>query len=398
MRRAILPLVATLVLAAGSAAAQTWDEVLAKARGQTVYWNAWGGSQQTNDYIQWAAGRVREQFGVTVEHVKLTDTADAVARVVAEKSAGRASDGSVDLVWINGENFAAMKSQGLLFGPFAERLPHYALVDVQGKPTTVVDFTVPVEGMESPWGMAQFVFVRDTATLPDPPRSIPAILEWAKANPGRFTYPQPPDFTGSTFLKQALHELAPDPAVLQRPAAEAEFAGLSAPLWAYLDALHPALWRGGKAFPKTAPEQRQLLDDGEIDLSMSFDPLEAASSIKAGLLPETARVHTLERGTIGNTHFVAIPFNATHKEGAMVLADFLLTPEAQARKQDPRHWGSYTVLDLDRLTAEQRALFDAIPDDPAAPDPEELGVPLPEPHPSWMERIEAEWQKRYAKG
>jgi putative thiamine transport system substrate-binding protein len=398
MRRAILPLVATLVLAAGSAAAQTWDEVLAKARGQTVYWNAWGGSQQTNDYIQWAAGRVREQFGVTVEHVKLTDTADAVARVVAEKSAGRASDGSVDLVWINGENFAAMKSQGLLFGPFAERLPHYALVDVQGKPTTVVDFTVPVDGMESPWGMAQFVFVRDTATLPDPPRSIPAILEWAKANPGRFTYPQPPDFTGSTFLKQALHELAPDPAVLQRPAAEAEFAGLSAPLWAYLDALHPALWRGGKAFPKTAPEQRQLLDDGEIDLSMSFDPLEAASSIKAGLLPETARVHTLERGTIGNTHFVAIPFNAAHKEGAMVLADFLLTPEAQARKQDPRHWGSYTVLDLDRLTAEQRALFDAIPDDPAAPDPEELGVPLPEPHPSWMERIEAEWQKRYAKG
>jgi putative thiamine transport system substrate-binding protein len=398
MRRAILPLVATLVLAAGSAAAQTWDEVLAKARGQTVYWNAWGGSQQTNDYIQWAAGRVREQFGVTVEHVKLTDTADAVARVVAEKSAGRTSDGSVDLVWINGENFAAMKSQGLLFGPFAERLPHYALVDVQGKPTTVVDFTVPVDGMESPWGMAQFVFVRDTATLPDPPRSIPAILEWAKANPGRFTYPQPPDFTGSTFLKQALHELAPDPAVLQRPAAEAEFAGLSAPLWAYLDALHPALWRGGKAFPKTAPEQRQLLDDGEIDLSMSFDPLEAASSIKAGLLPETARVHTLERGTIGNTHFVAIPFNAAHKEGAMVLADFLLTPEAQARKQDPRHWGSYTVLDLDRLTAEQRALFDAIPDDPAAPDPEELGVPLPEPHPSWMERIEAEWQKRYAKG
>jgi putative thiamine transport system substrate-binding protein len=399
MRRAILPLVATLVLAAaGSAAAQTWDEVLAKARGQTVYWNAWGGSQQTNDYIQWAAGRVRELFGVTVEHVKLTDTADAVARVVAEKSAGRTGDGSVDLVWINGENFAAMKSQGLLFGPFAERLPHYALVDVQGKPTTVVDFTVPVDGMESPWGMAQFVFVRDTATLPDPPRSIPAILEWAKANPGRFTYPQPPDFTGSTFLKQALHELAPDPAVLQRPAAEAEFAGLSAPLWAYLDALHPALWRGGKAFPKTAPEQRQLLDDGEIDLSMSFDPLEAASSIKAGLLPETARVHTLERGTIGNTHFVAIPFNAAHKEGAMVLADFLLTPEAQARKQDPRHWGSYTVLDLDRLTAEQRALFDAIPDDPAAPDPEELGVPLPEPHPSWMERIEAEWQKRYAKG
>ena len=398
MRKLLLLLAVAAVLGSAQARAETWDEVLAKARGQTVYWNAWGGSQQTNDYIRWAADRVKERFGVAVEHVKLTDTADAVARVVAEKAAGRVADGSVDLIWINGENFAAMKSQGLLFGPFAERLPNYALVDTKGKPTTVVDFTVPVDGMEAPWGMAQFVFYHDTATLPEPPRSIPAILAWSKAHPGRFTYPQPPNFLGSTFLKQALFELAGDTGRLAEPVVEAEFVAATAPLWAYLDELHPALWRSGKTFPSTGPEQRQLLDDGEIDLAVSFNPLEASSGIAAGLLPETTRVYVLEKGTIGNTNFVAIPFNAAHKEGAMVLADFLLSPEAQARKQDPRHLGGYTVLDLDRLTAEQRAFFAAIPRDPASPDPEELGVPLPEPHPSWMERIEAEWQKRYAKG
>jgi putative thiamine transport system substrate-binding protein len=398
MRKLLLFLAVAAVLGSAQARAETWDEVLAKARGQTVYWNAWGGSQETNDYIRWAGDRLKERFGVAVEHVKLTDTADAVARVVAEKSAGRAADGSVDLIWINGENFAAMKSQGLLFGPFAERLPNYALVDTRGKPTTVVDFTVPVDGMEAPWGMAQFVFYHDTATLPEPPRSIPAILAWSKAHPGRFTYPQPPNFLGSTFLKQALFELAGDTGRLAKPVVEAEFTAATAPLWAYLDELHPALWRSGKTFPSTGPEQRQLLDDGEIDLAVSFNPLEASSGIAAGLLPETTRVYVLEKGTIGNTNFVAIPFNAAHKEGAMVLADFLLSPEAQARKQDPRYLGGYTVLDLDRLTAEQRAFFAAIPKDPASPDPEELGVPLPEPHPSWMERIEAEWQKRYAKG
>lgn len=398
-RRALALLLAgTALLGATTAQAETWDEVLAKARGQTVYWNAWGGSQPTNDYIRWTAERVRQDYGVTVEHVKLTDTADAVARVVAEKSAGRTADGSVDLIWINGENFAAMKEQRLLFGPFAERLPSYALVDVKGKPTTVTDFTVPVDGMEAPWGMAQFVFFRDTKVLPDPPRSVPAILAWAKANPGRFTYPQPPNFLGSTFLKQALYELTPDPARLATPVAEAEFAAATAPLWAYLDELHPALWRAGKIFPSTGPEQRQLLDDGEIDLAVSFNPLEASSGIKAGLLPETTRVYTLERGTIGNTSFVAIPFNAAHKEGAMVVADFLLSPEAQARKQDPRYWGSYNVLDPAKLSPAQQALFDAIPADPATPGPEELGVALGEPHPSWMERTEAEWQKRYAKG
>jgi putative thiamine transport system substrate-binding protein len=53
----------------------------------------------------------------------LTDTAEAVARVVAEKAAGRTEGGSVDLIWINGENFAAMKEQDLLFGPLPRICP-----------------------------------------------------------------------------------------------------------------------------------------------------------------------------------------------------------------------------------------------------------------------------------
>jgi putative thiamine transport system substrate-binding protein len=391
-------LLALSLLGPAPAAAQSWQDVLAAARGQTVYWNAWGGSQQTNDYIQWVADRVLEEYGVTLEHVKLADTADAVARVVAEKAAGRTEGGSIDLIWINGENFAAMKDQRLLFGPFTDRLPNHALVDVEGKPTTTMDFTVPTEGLESPWGMAQFVFVHDTAVLPDPPRSIPALLDWAKDNPGRFTYPQPPDFLGSTFLKQALLALIDHPALLQRPVVETDVERATAPLWKYLDELHPVLWRSGKVFPSSGPDQRQLLDAGELDIAVSFNVLEASSSIAAGLLPETARVYVLEGGTIGNTNFVAIPFNARAKEGAMVIADFLLSPEAQARKQDPRHWGSFTVLDLDALTPEQRALFEAMPEDPATPSIEALGVPLAEPHPSWMERIESEWQRRYGAG
>ena len=399
--RFMLLLLAILIAAAATpcgARAAGWDDVLARARGQTVYWNAWGGSQQVNDYIAWAAERVQERFGVNVQQVKLADTADAVARVLAEKAAGRNEGGSVDLVWINGQNFASMKAKGLLYGPYDARLPNYALVDTVGKPTTTTDFTVPVDGMETPWSMAQFVLVHDTATLPDPPRSIPAILAWARAHPGRFTYPQPPDYLGLTFLKQALYELTADPARLQRPVEEADFAAVTAPLWHYLDQLQPLLWRDGRVFPGTGPDQRQLLDDGEVDIAVSFDPLEAATAIAAHQLPPTARVYTLEKGTIANTSFVAIPFNARAREGAMVVANFLLSPEAQAKKRDPRSMGVYTVLDLAKLTPAQRALFEQIPSSPAAPTEQELGKPLPEPHPSWMERIQTEWQHRYVRG
>ena len=396
-RSILLGAIALGLAAPGAAAALEWEETVAKARGQTVYWNAWGGDERINAYIAWTGKRVAEDYGVTLRHVKLADTAEAVSRVLAEKSAGRDDDGTVDLIWINGENFAAMKRNGLLFGPFTQALPNFALVDFENKPTTLVDFTVPVDGLEAPWGMAKINFVYDSARIDETPASIPALLDWAKANPGRFTYPAPPDFIGSTFLKQVLIELTPDRAALQKPAPETGegFETATAPLWPYLEALHPHLWRGGKTFPASGNAQMQLLDDGEVDISISFYPSDAASLAINGRLPESARIFVLEGGTIGNTHFVAIPYNARAKEGAMVLANFLMSPEAQARKQDVAVWGDATVLDVAGLPAAERKRFEDLPAHPALLPPQALGPTLLEPHPSWMTRIEAEWQRRF---
>jgi len=383
-----------LPAAAGTA---DWPDIVAKARGQTVYFNAWGGGEQINAYIAWTAAQLDSRYGVKLVHVKLADTADAVARVLAEKTAERIEGGSIDLIWINGENFSAMKNAGLLYGPFAESLPNYRYVDTEGKPTVRSDFTVPVDGMESPWGMAQIVFIHDTARLGEPPRSMAALLAWAAANPGRFTYPAPPDFIGSTFLKQALYELAADPTILQQPATDENFAAATEPLWAWLDKIHPQLWRHGESFPQNTQMQRQLLDDGEIDITLTFNPGEASSDIAQGLLPDTVRSYVLEGGTIGNTHFLAIPFNASAKEAAMVAADFLLSPEAQLRKQDPAVWGDPTVLAMDKLEPADREKFSALPLGVATLSPAELGPALLEPHPTWMTRLEQEWRRRYAR-
>jgi putative thiamine transport system substrate-binding protein len=398
MLRALLAFALTLVAAGPGTAAdpRDWEATLDEARGQTVYFNAWGGDPQINAFIAWAGEQVRERHGITLTHVKLTDTSEAVARVVAERAAGRDEGGSVDLVWINGENFAAMKAQDLLFGPFAEDLPNFRLVDTEGKPTTLVDFTIPTDGYESPWGMAQFVFIYDTDAIADPPRSIPALLEWARANPGRFTYPAPPDFIGTTFLKHVLLELADDPEVFQDPVDDARFAELTDPMWDWLDEVRPHLWRSGQTFPPSGPALHQLLDDREVDISMAFNPAEASAAIHDGRLPETVRTFILEDGTIGNSHFVAIPYNASAKAGALVVANFLLSPEAQAHKQDPRVWGDGTVLDLDALDPEDRARFAALPRGVATLPPEELTPVRPEPHPSWMDAIKVEWLRRFS--
>lgn len=400
MKRLLASIAAALFMIAPAAAHATepmdWAEVERKAEGQTVYFHAWGGEPRINAYLDWAAGKVKNRFGVTVEHVKVSETATVVTQIIAEKTAGRETGGSVDLVWINGENFSTLKSQDLLAAPgWAQRLPNWTYVDVEGKPTVLSDFTVPTDGQESPWGMAQLVFMHDTRLLAEAPRSLAAIEAHVAAHPGRFTYPQPPNFYGTTFLKQALITLIEDPDKLTRPVDETSFERDVAPLFAYLDRLHPNLWRRGQAFPQNAAQMRQLLADGELDIAFSFNPSDASSAIANGELPDSVRSFVLDGGTIGNTHFVAIPFNSTAKEGAMVLANFLLSPEAQARKQDPQIWGDPTVLDVAALSNEDQARFTELDLGIATLSPEDLGATLPEPHPSWVARIERAWAARY---
>ena len=379
------------------AAAQSWDDVLARARGQTVNFNAWAGDEKTNAFIAWIGEEVQKRYGVRLNHVKLKDTAEAVTRVIAEKAAGRDSGGTVDLVWINGANFLALKEQKLLHGPFADRLPNWRLVDTVRKRSNVIDFTIPHDGYESPWRMAQIVFVYESKRVRDLPKSVPELLDWCKRNPGRFTHPSVRNFLGATFLKQALYELAPDASVLQRPATDEAFAAATAPLWSWYEALKPTLWRQGRQFPDNGPAQRQLMNDGEIDLMVSFNPSEAAVAASTGLLPDSVRTFTFSKGTIGNTSFVAIPYNAAAKEGAMVVANFLLEPATQAHAQDVRQMGNFTVLDLDKLAPADRKRFDELPRPAALPTNADLGTTLLEPHPSWMTRITAEWERRYTK-
>lgn len=376
-------------------AQDTWDQTLAEAKGQTVYWHAWGGDPKINDFIAWVGEQAMARHGVAIEHVKLASTADAVSRVLAEREAGTTSGGAVDLIWINGENFAAMKAEGLLFGPFAESLPNWPLVDVAGKPAVVTDFTLPTEGYESPWAMAQLVFEYDSARLPEPPRSLAALRDWIIAHPGRFTYPQPPDYLGTTFLKQVAYGTLADPSVMQKPLDEATYQATVAPMWDWLDAVTPALWRGGKAYPANEPALGQLLADAEVDIGFAFNPGRASAEIAAGTLADTTRTFTLEGGTIGNASFVAIPFNAAHKAGAQVVANLLLDPEVQARAQDPNVLGFQTVLNLSSLDDTARARFEALDLGIATLSPDQLGPVLLEPHASWMVRLSQDWIERY---
>jgi len=77
------------------------------------------------------------------------------------------------------------------------------------------------------------------------------------------------------------------------------------------------------------------------------------------------------------------------------VANFLMSPEAQVRAQNPEILGYGTVLDMDALSAADRAAFDALKLGVATLSPAELGAVQAEPHPSWMTRIADDWMQRY---
>ncbi|WP_255304443.1 ABC transporter substrate-binding protein [Cobetia sp. 5-25-4-2] len=375
-------------------AALEWNVIADKARGQRIDFHAWGGSEATNAYLRAQAEIAAREHGIEVRHVKIADTAESVSTLLAEKAAGR-SDGSIDVIWINGENFRALKQAELVWGPFVERLPNseYLLEEIGAR-----DFGLATEGMEAPWGRAQLIFMYDSALLESPPRSMRALLDVAKANPGRVTYPQPPSFHGTTFLKQALLELMPGEQreLLAAPvASDALFAEVTAPLWDYLDALHPLMWAQGERQPAGAEEQMKLLAQRSVWIALTFVPQEVANARQEGRLPPTIEPYIHDGGTLGNVHYLAIPASAPHKAAALVWVNQLMSAEAQAAKADPSRWGDETVLDVTRLPAAKRAAFDALPELAGGMSSEALGTPLSEPHPSWTDALEAEWARRY---
>ncbi|MEX1164949.1 MAG: ABC transporter substrate-binding protein [Nitriliruptor sp.] len=375
-----------------------WNDVVAAADGATLDLHMWGGSTEINRFVDEVYGPRLAELGITLSRVPLADTADAVNAVLGELEAGRSSGGSVDLIWINGDNFATMRQAEALLIGWAEELPNAELVDWDD-PAVAFDAGLAVEGAESPWGSAQFQFVHDTARTGEThlPRSYAELADWIVANPGRFTYPAPPAFHGTRFLKQWFYELSGGPDAWVGSFDEDAYAEAAAPLWALLDDLRPHLWRGGETYPGDIADLDQLFANGEVDLTFTLLPAGIGANIDAGTLPATARPFVFDTGTIADHHYLAIPVNAGDPAAAMVFADLVLDPDLQAAKLDPAGgWGDGLAIASDRVDAAQAAAVGDIVDDlgETAVDQERLAaVRLPDSLGALTRALDQDWDR-----
>ena len=309
---------------------------------EPVTFYGWGGDPQVNRWFDdVAAPALKERHGFQMKRVGMN--IDEILNKLHVEKLANSEKGTIDVIWINGENFAAARKLDLLHGPFTQLLPNFLkYVDVAA-PSVTHDFGYPTEGYEAPFGSAQLVFFADTAKMKDLPLVLESLMETAKANPGRLAYAAPPDFTGSAFVRTVLNlnAAAQDP-------------------MEYLRRLAPYLYQQGRTYVSTTARLINMYADGEVLMGMSYTPFLAFRKMESGEFPASTRPFVFDGGTVANTHFLAIPFNAPNKAGALALIDLLLSPELQASKMDPKGWGDLPVLEWERLSDGEKTIFERL--------------------------------------
>jgi putative spermidine/putrescine transport system substrate-binding protein len=370
-----------------------WPAVLAQAKGQTVNFYAYGGDTVLNSFLSGYVTDALAMQGVTLKQVKITDTVDAVNKVLGEKQAGRSTGGSVDAIWINGENFATGVQAKLWYCGWDKALPNSRYVDFANA-AVGSDFGVPVNGCEAVWQQADSALVYDSSKLSSTDvASVSALLAWATAHPGHFSYPALPDFTGSMAVRTILYDSLGGPAPLAGAFDAAKYAPAASALWARLNALEPALWRGGSTYPQTQDAVERLYGDGEISAYFTYGPGAVADKVRAGLYPKSTREAVPSPGNISNNSFLAIPGNAAHKAAALMLANVLEDPQTQLALYKAE--GIYPGIDVAKTDAATRAAFAAVQVSASVLPLSELTAHAqPELASGYVTRLEKDWKTK----
>ena len=335
----------------------SWDQIVEAAKGTTVTFYGWGGDENRNNWLNTTvADYVKENYDITLEVVGM-NIDEILAKLSGEKQAG-STKGSIDMIWINGVNFYSAKDNGLLWGPFTDKLPNMEAYIDMDDPETLNDFCMPIEGYEAPYAKAQMVMFADTAVTPDLPASAEELLAFCKANPGKVTYPALPDFTGSAFVRNLIYEIC---GWEQFQTMEADYDTIKAaidPALEYLRELNPYLWNEGKTFPDSSTTVDAMFADGELVMNMSYGPFSVATGIAQGIYTDTTETFVFDKGTIGNTNYMAIGFNSPNKVGAMVVINAIISGEIQLTQYAQLR--ELPVVATDKLSADEKAAFDAV--------------------------------------
>jgi ABC-type uncharacterized transport system YnjBCD substrate-binding protein len=319
----------------------SWDDVVKAADGQTVTFLAWG-SLGADPYVQqmWEelATRVKDKYNVTIEYTDF-DQAE-YQKIMTDIENG--APATYDMFWYMGSVIAPIRAMNGVFGDWVSALDNAKYLDMENA-FNQFDGVQGTDNLESPFQSVQpsLVYSKDkwdhTLAWNEEKDGVKGLFhnfaelqEWAKLNPGQFTYMDLTGqgaFHGTLFLEAILAELTDDGNGGWKPiydeaddaatrhqkiqanidqwnewasspeASEEAFYEKANYVWAYLNELAPNLMQGdnGPMYIATAPEMRQYVIAG--DLACVFTTCTSVSSRVAdapGDYPSNPAIYMLQ--------------------------------------------------------------------------------------------------------
>jgi len=289
------------------------------------------------------------------------------------------------------QSFYQIRQIDGLYGPWTDLIPNAKYINFSN-PFIGIDFQQPTEGFELPWGNVQMTLIYDSQKVQNPPKTRAELSAFVKQHPETFTFDN--HFTGLTFLKALLIDIAGGNDALSGEFDEEKYKQYSEELWQYISDLKPYLWNKGEVFPENVAQMHQLFAGGELWFTMSNNDAEVDNKIAEGLFPKTARAYVPDFGSIQNSHYLGITKLSGKKAATMVVANTMVSFEAQLEKMNPEVWGDGTVLSMDKLPEFQRNAFENIPQRKYAPKRSNIQEKaLMELAPEYMIRLAEDFRK-----
>ena len=355
----------------------SWQQVEQQASKEgKVNFYYWGGSDTINNWVDTVAVPAMKKKGIKLNPVRNTNPKDSIDLILAEKSSGRTlGEGSVDVTWLNGENFANLKRNTALFGSFAPLLPNaknfnFDVNDARSL-LNLRDFGVMNDGQEAPWSGEQYICSYNTATVSGAvPKTLADLKAYLIKNPERFTYVKPPHYLGNTFVQTVLYAYTPNGdgaesfQVSAKDISPAELARRIAPGIQYLRHIEPYLLGGKKGkvrYPDSAKTLDSLFLNKEIDFACKFGTYSASVGQAMGTYPDTGKQFIFPvNNMIKNKNFLAIPSNAPNPAATLVFINYMMSADAQASKL--KMAGMPSAVDFYKMrSADAQKIKDAAP-------------------------------------
>lgn len=368
------------------------------ARGKQVTFYGFGGDEQANKWVDdVVTPAMKKKYNIKVKRVPM-DIDNILNKLVSIKQSGKS--GNIDVIWINGENFYTAKKEGLLYGPFAKKVPSFNKLMYTNGHYSKYDFGTPIKGYEVPYGTAQLTFFGRPSDFEGGfPDSAQQLLEYAKAHPGKLTYTAPPEFTGSAFVRNVICNIVGYKWVYDAPATKAGMYKAIKPGLDYLNELKPYLWKQGKTYPTTTAQLDKMYAAHQINMDYSYSPTHGAAERDEHQFGADTQPFFFKKGNIANESYLAIANSSSNKDAALLLINEMTSETAQVKKSEAKYGYAMPPFNYNKLTPQNRQKLESLTTNKGVPSDKELrSHQIPEVQAKKIAIIESLWKEHVLHG